>query len=449
MRIGVFSDLYPPLFIGGYEIGAQQIVKELERRGHEILLFSAHQYYLMRHGKFLAFRHEPEHRAAVVNVGLCVVGRLARFIRRHKLKFLAKFCGTLLARRRYQAALRAFHPDALLIFNPLGVIAPVIDDFVAYSRETGAPVTAFVSDHWLAQWPSANPLWVVVATLKQSPRRVMRLLGRIGCRIVGCLNLLPDGLPLIDQYLYCSAFVERISQYNSVGVAGHNVVHWGLPDADQWRTVPPSRYLRERPLTLVFAGQIEQHKGLDLVIRALARCRKQHGIVVIGDDSSEFAGYCKRIALRLDVADRVRFLGKKDPRAMPETLRESGDVLVVPSVWDEPFSIVVLEGMALGMPVIASQTGGTAEAIEDGKTGFLFKRHDYKELARLIDRLEDDRRLCQRAGAAARNRVLQRFMLRHMVDEILQTGLCPAPEETAPVVQVPSIVAPVMGKDAA
>jgi glycosyltransferase involved in cell wall biosynthesis len=450
MRIGIFSDLYPPLFIGGYEIGARQIVQELQRRGHETLVLSAHQYYLMRHGGFLSFKHAPADREKLVDVGLCVLGRLPRFMRQHKLRFLYKMFKTLQARRRYRRALREFRPDALLVFNPLGVVAPVMDDFVEYSRETGTPVTCYISDHWLGHWPAANPLWVALSTLRQSPQRWIRFLGNAANRVLHHLKMLPNGLPLIDQYLYCSQFIENVSQYNAIGVAGHAVVHWGLPDADQWRTVPPTRFLRERPLTLVFAGQVEQHKGLDLIIRAMARCRREHELVVIGDDSSEFGGYCKRIAERLEIAHRVRFLGKRDPKTMPDTLREAGEVLVVPSVWDEPFSIVVLEGMALGMSVIASRTGGTGEAIEDGRTGFLFSRYDFKELARIIDRLEEDRRLCQRVSTAARNRVLQRFMMRHMVDEIIQTGLFASRDEVlAGPAKAPVKLAPVGGKDAA
>src|SRR5205823_3988790 len=100
-------------------------------------------------------------------------------------------------------------------------------------------------------------------------------------------------------------------------------------------------------------------------------------------------------------------------------MSRAGQVLVVPSLWDEPFSIVVLEGMGVGLPVAASNTGGTPEAIEDGDNGFLFPRGNFRELAAILDRLEGDRHLCERVGARARQCVLERFTLEQMVDQIL------------------------------
>ena len=62
------------------------------------------------------------------------------------------------------------------------------------------------------------------------------------------------------------------------------------------------------------------------------------------------------------------------------------DVLVVPSVWNEPFGRIVIEAFAQGMPVIGSRIGGIAETIEDGKNGFLFSPGDAGELAGLLRR---------------------------------------------------------------
>jgi glycosyltransferase involved in cell wall biosynthesis len=141
--------------------------------------------------------------------------------------------------------------------------------------------------------------------------------------------------------------------------------------------------------------------------------------VVIGDDQPEYAKVCRKVAQKLGVLDQVRFLGKKKSGEMLELLSRSGQVLVVPSMWDEPFSIVVLEGMGVGLPVVASNTGGTGEAIVDGETGFLFPRGNDRELAAVLDRLDADRPLCRQVGARARKLVLQRFTMEAMVDQIL------------------------------
>src|SRR5205823_6237145 len=139
------SDLWPPVFLGGYELGASHIVAELRRRGHEVVILTAHEYHLLAApGSNAHAEHGPADRAGLLDVGLCVFGSLSAYMRRRKLGFFVDLARTFWARRRYRAAIRAFRPDALLAFNPLGVLSAVLDDFVAYSRETGVPVNCYV-----------------------------------------------------------------------------------------------------------------------------------------------------------------------------------------------------------------------------------------------------------------------------------------------------------------
>ena len=420
MKIAVFSNLWPPVFIGGYEIGASQVVNELKRRGHEVLLLACHEYYECRPPAPLVHQgHAPGDRAHFLDAGLCLFGSLSAFVRRRRGTFLRQLVRTWWARRRYRAALRGFRPDVLLAFNPLGVLAPVLDDFVAHSRETGAPVQVYVSDHWLAGWPGANPLYSLIVRLRHSPGRLVRVGAKVASRLLSAAGLLPRPLPLVDRYLYCSDFIRSISQENSIAVARHEVVRWGLPDAGRLPGVRPDHFDTGGPLTVVYAGQLLEHKGLAVLVRALARCKARHPLVVIGDDRAEYAEVCRKVARKLGVLEQIRFLGKKKNGEMLELLSRSGQVLVVPSLWDEPFSIVVLEGMGVGLPVVASNTGGTGEAIADGETGFLFPRGNDRELAAVLDRLDADRPLCRQVGARARKLVLQRFTLEAMVDQVL------------------------------
>jgi glycosyltransferase involved in cell wall biosynthesis len=431
MKIVVFSNLYPPVFIGGYEIGASQIVEELERRGHQVLLLSAHEYFLQTPDRLQHCEHTAEGKRLLVDTGMCLFGSVKAFYRHHPLWCLRKLLATVFARRRYWKAIRDFQPDAFLGFNPLGVGAKVIDDFVAYSRQTGVPVTVFVSDHWLAGWPAANPVWPVLSIYRQAPTRWVRLLARVAGKILTTIGLAPHPFPLIDRYLYCSDFIRQISRENSMGIAEHSVVHWGLPKPERLPPVPAGRFGQDGPLTLLYAGQILEHKGFAVLVRALSRCKQRHPVVVVGDHESEYATACKRLANRLGVLEQITFLGKKTNSDVREFLATAGHILVVPSTWDEPFSIVVLEGMGVGLPVIASKTGGTGEAIADGQSGFLVGRGDFKELAAVIDRLEEDRELCQRVGAKARQTILRRFTMEHMVDQILgnMAGTTAAPLE--------------------
>ena len=427
MRVAVFSDLYPPVFLGGYEIGASQIVSEMERRGHEVLVLSAHEYLLVEaDGTLKKVGHARVDRDRIVDVGTCLFGLLAVVARRHPAVLAREAARTLRARAGYLSSLRRFRPEAILVFNPLGVVAPVLRDLAGFSRRSGVPVSAYVSDHWVAAWPRGHPVLAALAGLRQSRRPSVVLAGRVLDRILKRAAPGHELPPHLDRYMYCSSFIRGISRSGSAPIARHDVVPWGLAAIDG--APPPSadRFQEEGPLTLAYAGQILEHKGLLVLLRALAACRREHRLVVVGDDRNPYAERCKRFAGSRGLAGRVEFVGKKTNAQTREIVRGRGHVLVVPSVWDEPFSIVVLEGMGMGLPVVASATGGTPEIVEDGRNGFLFPREDFRALRSIIDRLEGDRELCLRVGAEGRERVLAGFSMERMVDRVLEVLASPA-----------------------
>jgi glycogen synthase len=417
MKIAVLSNLWPPKFRGGYELGAAQVVEELRKRGHEVQVWAAHEYHLVPAGKkYQWVGHAPDERAALVDVGLCVFGSLLRYLWRRKWGVVKDLAGAAGARRRYRQALRVFQPDCLLAFNPCGILAPVLDDFAAYAEKTGVPLNCYVSDHWLEAWPIGHP---VGAGLIKSRRLLHRGLQGIVDMLDPFLRrvgLAPEPTPRVDRYFYCSDFIRRISRKNA-GAADNRVAHWGVADL-QDHGVPAEHFQLGEPLTLVYAGQLIEHKGLHVLIEALARCRVKHSLVVIGDEGVEYATGCKQLAKRLGVLEQIRFAGKKRPSEMLPLIAESGQVLVVPSVWEEPFSIVVLEGMGLGLPVIAANTGGTPEVIKDGENGFLFSSGSSDELATIIDHLEADRELCRRVGERAHQCVLREYRIEGLVDRL-------------------------------
>ena len=122
-------------------------------------------------------------------------------------------------------------------------------------------------------------------------------------------------------------------------------------------------------------------------------------------------------------------LGWLDHEAVSAQYR-AADVCVVPSLWEEPFGIAALEAMASARPVCASQTGGLAGIVVDGRTGFLFPPGDAEALAGRLGQLLDDAALRAKMGAAARRRVeaeyaWERVVAAHYVprlQELAQSG---------------------------
>lgn len=102
----------------------------------------------------------------------------------------------------------------------------------------------------------------------------------------------------------------------------------------------------------------------------------------------------------------------------PRPAYAAADVLVLPSAQPEPFGGVVMEAMALGLPVVGTALGGTCEQVVDGTTGFLVPPSDPQALAESIARLAADPQLRRRMGTEARERVRTRFSLSSMVQQV-------------------------------
>jgi glycosyltransferase involved in cell wall biosynthesis len=163
--------------------------------------------------------------------------------------------------------------------------------------------------------------------------------------------------------------------------------------------------------TVAFLGRVAVEKGPDVLLRAassLAGRGTAFRLLIIGDTNWGFndgGPYAREIA---SLVGHLRAQGVHVvqaghvPRAeLPELLREA-DIQVVSSRWDEPFGLVTLEGMATGLPIIATATGGTPEVLSG--TGVLVPREDEQALAAALEQLIADRQARIRLGTAARKR---------------------------------------------
>jgi glycosyltransferase involved in cell wall biosynthesis len=110
-------------------------------------------------------------------------------------------------------------------------------------------------------------------------------------------------------------------------------------------------------------------------------------------------------------SSRVTFLGHTDSKLFYERV----DVVVVPSLWHEPFGRTAIEPWAYGIPVIASNRGGLAEIVEDGVTGIVVDPDERGSLTRALRRFSADRELVGRLGENCRQR-LPRFSQESITD---------------------------------
>jgi glycosyltransferase involved in cell wall biosynthesis len=153
----------------------------------------------------------------------------------------------------------------------------------------------------------------------------------------------------------------------------------------------PNRHVRDtlraslnygdRFIILVVAHLIRE-KGVDVAIRAMTHLPPDTILWVVGDGPERHA--LQSLTDRLDLNDRVRFFGLQSEVC---TFMQAADLLVCPSVWQEAAGLVILEGLASGLPVVGSNIGGIPEFIVPDRTGYLFSPGNDVSLAEQVGRL--------------------------------------------------------------
>lgn len=119
----------------------------------------------------------------------------------------------------------------------------------------------------------------------------------------------------------------------------------------------------------------------------------------------------------LGIENQIIFTGEL---VNPRPAYMAMDILAMTSIQPEPFGGVVSEAMSLGLPVIATDVGGSQEQVVDGVTGLLIAPGDPTALADSIEKLMDNPELRRQMGAAAAERLRNKFSLAEMTRKIEQ-----------------------------
>ncbi len=169
------------------------------------------------------------------------------------------------------------------------------------------------------------------------------------------------------------------------------------------------------PLLFTPARLTLPDKGVDFLLTALARVRSPFRAIVSGSGPAET--WLREKAIEEGLAERVFFTGWIDSAGI-EALYARADIVICPSVWDEPFGLVGLEAMAHAKPVVAFDVGGIPEWLTHGETGLLVPRKDVDAMAQAVDRLLDEPGLASAYGQAGRRALFERFAPEQHVEQL-------------------------------
>lgn len=169
---------------------------------------------------------------------------------------------------------------------------------------------------------------------------------------------------------------------------------------------------------ILFIARGIEAKGLISLLEAFALLKdKKATLTAIGSGPAFNQG--KKYAGRLKISSRINFTGwvKHD---LLDYFYQMCRLAVIPSLWPEPFSFIGLDAMIFGKPVVAFDTGGIPDWLEDKKTGFLVERGNVKQLAEKIDLILTDSNLGNKLGQEGYKRVKEKFMAQAHISNLVK-----------------------------
>jgi len=161
---------------------------------------------------------------------------------------------------------------------------------------------------------------------------------------------------------------------------------------------------------VVTVARLEPYKGVDTALRAVAQCRRDglnvnYLVVGSGKKRKEY----QKLAEELRIADHVRFVGNVPEAELPAVFNIANAYVGVSRRADgsrvEGFGVALAEASACGLPVIAGQSGGLAEAVRDGETGLVVDPDDPDAVVAALKRLLGDQLLARRLGQSGRKSI--------------------------------------------
>lgn len=355
-RILVLTNLYPPIAHGGYEVECQGVVEHLRERDEVLVLTS-----------------DKDRGEAPAEPG---VRRELPFLPRRRLTDALSPYYALRGAKVARRALAEFRPDLVYIWNG----AQLPQAAIRVLETSGAPVAYRVCEHWFGSLYDS----------RYDP--FMRgLAGGRWKRAARAWNRLP-GLRLD-----CETPTEVAISWNSEALRSQVTVPPLLRPAFEHVRLPATWQseqlvgLERRPserASVGYVGRISPEKGVDMALRALARLRDE-GLAadfeVAGGGDAEHLRTLEALAAELGITDRVRFLGPLDTDSLKDFYARL-HALVVPSVWEEPAGLVLVEGALAGVPLVASRVGGIPEIVRDPEEALLVPPGDPAALAAALRR---------------------------------------------------------------
>gem|GEM_PF-661245 len=284
---------------------------------------------------------------------------------------------------------------------------------ISAARKAGKKIFLSIYDYWLF-----CPTVMLVDPDKQFCSRAH------GSWCVQCLPnkmrafqrvLLSFRQSIVDHYVAMVDGFHVLSKHSGSVLEGYGIskskIHvTPLTLPMEFRSIPES-HTSPDPHSILFAGWLNERKGLHRLLEAMPAVLKQFPqtrLIAIGGKvrfGDEYEARLNEITDSNGFRDRVTFTGHLNPAAVKEYIQNSA-VIVIPEQYQNMSPLLMIEAMSMGKPVVISRAGGIPEFIEDGVSGWLANPLDPNEFADKIIRVFRDPDHAKVMGEMARQRIL-------------------------------------------
>ncbi len=398
MKIVFLQDDFPPHAIGGAGIVAASLARELVKQGHELTIITSVQDRALagsfREGSMRIERiysdYQRRWRSWLSLYNPATVGEIRRIlaevkpeiVHAHNVHYHLSYWALHLAKRGGAKVFLTAH-DVMLFHY--GKLTEFIDPGNLECRK---------------DWNYKVNIWRQIREYRfwYNPLRnptIRRLLKNVD-RIFAVSSALKDAL-------------------EKNGIKNIEVVHNGI-DMNEWQVAPAiieafvqKHKLEERKVVL-FGGRISGLKGGGVMLEALRDIvhSEPSAVLLLLGARDAYAEKLERQAREWGIGAHLISTGWLSGDEL-HAAYHAADVVVIPSLYLEPFGMIALEAMACGTPVIGSCLGGTVEIIVDGETGYLLNPYDITSLARRVVDLLRDKEKRDRFGRDGRARAAEYF----------------------------------------
>jgi len=174
---------------------------------------------------------------------------------------------------------------------------------------------------------------------------------------------------------------------------------------------------------ILFVGRVSSRKGVIDLVKAFSIVKNNIDevmLLIVGKEDAKYGEKVKKVIQELDIADSTLLLGPIPNKEVVEILKKC-DLFVYPSVGGEGIPRAIIEAMACGKPIVATNIAGIPEVVRNGETGFLVKVGDYQSLAQHIINILRNEELAKTLGNNARKLVEGEFSYEVVIPELVKT----------------------------